>query len=156
MKKLPFLIFAAISVFVISCNKDYSEPVFTPEKNTWIVNTDTFGPASFVYYDTARLMYGGLKGKASVTISFKEKPKMDGKYVFRDIADEMDEISILIIDSVNKIYWRSTDNDGRPLKEEQFADVTVSGSAVGVAFNNLFLKRTDNEDRAKVSINIGQ
>ncbi|MES2479619.1 MAG: hypothetical protein V4561_11055 [Bacteroidota bacterium] len=154
MKKLHLLIFAALTFIVISCTKEYPEPVYTPEKNTWLVNTDTFGPSNFKYYDTANLMYGGIKGVGSVTIKFREKPKTDGEYVFREKADEVNELSILIIDSVSKLYWQSTDNDGLALKAEQFANVTVNGSNIGVAFNNKWLKRTDNVDKAKVSINI--
>lgn len=154
MKKLHFLLFAALTFVIISCSKEYPEPVYTPEKNTWLVNTDTFGPTNFVYYDTANLMYGGIKGVGSVTIRFREKPKTDGEYVFRVKADEVNELSIMVIDSVSKLYWLSTDDDGLALKEEQFANVTVNGSNIGVAFNNKWLKRTDNVDKAKVSINI--
>jgi hypothetical protein len=154
MKKFQLLFVLAISIIAFSCTKEYPVPVYTPESNTWIVNTDTFGPTSFKYYDTAGLMYGGIKGKASVTVKFRFKPKTDGKYVFREKSDEYDEVSILIIDSVNKIFWQTMDNDGLPLKKEQFANITVNGSNVGVAFNDLFLKRLDNVDQAKVSLNI--
>lgn len=154
MKKIHFLIVVAIATIVASCSKEYPEPVFTPEKNTWLVNVDTFGPANFVYYDTAGLMYGGILGKASVTVKFSSKPKADGEYTFREKADEPFEVSILVRDSVNKISWLSTDNDGLPLKEEQKAKVTVNGNRIGIAFNNKWLKRTDIVDRAKVSLNI--
>jgi hypothetical protein len=154
MKKLHLILFAALTFIVVSCSKEYPEPIFTPEKNTWLVNIDTFGPANFVYYDTANLMYGGIKGKASVTIRFREKPKVDGDFVFREKADEFGELSILIIDSVHNLRWQSTDNDGLALKGEQNAKVTVNGNNIGVAFNNKWLKRTDIVDRAKVSLNI--
>jgi hypothetical protein len=154
MKKIHFLLFVALSFIIASCSKEYPEPIFTPEKNTWLVNTDTIGPANFIYYDTANLLYGGIKGKASVSIRFREKPKSDGEYVFREIADEFGEISILVQDSVNKLSWQSTNDDGLALKKEQFANVTVNGRNIGVAFNNKWLKRTDIVDKAKVSINI--
>lgn len=154
MKKIHFLLLAAFVFVLASCSKEYPEPIFTPEKNTWLVNTDTFGPTSFVYYDTANLMYGGIKGKSSVTIKFRAKPTEDGDFTFREKADEFGEISILIIDSVNNINWRSTDDDGLALKGEQTAKVTVNGSNIGVAFNNKWLKRTDIVDKAKVSLNI--
>lgn len=156
MKKIHLFLFAALFLVIAACNKDNDEPVYTPAKNTWLVNNDTIGPASFTYYDTANVMYGGIKGKASVTVSFRFKPKVDGKYVFRDKADEIDEIAVLVIDSVRKIYWMSTNDDGLPMKKEQFANVTVNGNNIGVAFNNLFLKRIDNPDKASVSININQ
>lgn len=154
MKKIHFLLLAAFAIIIASCSKEYPAPVFTPEKNTWLVNVDTFGPANFVYYDTAGLMYGGILGKASVTVKFSAKPKVDGEYTFREKADEPFEVSIMVIDSVNKTYWLSTDNDGLPLKEEQTAKVTVNGGRIGIAFNNKWLKRTDIVDRAKVSLNI--
>ncbi|MBL7713652.1 MAG: hypothetical protein JNL13_14355, partial [Chitinophagaceae bacterium] len=89
-----------------------------------------------------------------VTVRFRWKPKSDGKYVLREKADEIDEMSIAVYDSVTHTTWVSTDDDGRAMKEEQFADITVSGTNVGVSFTNLFLKKTDNVDKAKVSVNI--
>lgn len=154
MKKIHILLFAAFAIIISSCTKDYPVPVYTPEKNTWIVNTDTLGPADFTYYDTAKVIYGGIKGKASVTVKFAFKPTSDGKFVLREKADEYDEVTVLIIDSVKKIAWISTDNDGRQIKKEQFADITVSGKNVGISFNDLFLRKTDNVDMAKTSVNI--
>ncbi len=154
MKKLQYLLIAALFTLAASCKKEYPIPVFTPEKDTWMVNTDTFGPAPLVYYDTANVAYAGVKGKGSLTVRFRKKPTTDGEYVFRAKADEDFEISILIIDSVKNIYWESTDDDGRPLKVQQYANVTVNGSRIGVAFNEKWLKRMDNVDRAKVSINM--
>lgn len=154
MKKACFLVFIIAAAAASSCTKDYPEPVITPEKNSWIVNETKYGPANFTYYDTAGLMYGGIPKVGSVTVYFRWKPKSDGKYVLREKADEIDEMSIVVYDSVTKTIWASTDDDGRAMKTEQFADVTVSGTNVGVSFNNLFLKRTDNVDKAKVSVNI--
>jgi hypothetical protein len=154
MKKACFLVLMIAAAAVSSCTKDYPEPVITPEKNSWIVNTKSFGPTEFKYYDTAGLMYGGVPKVGSVMVRFRWKPTSDGKYVLRQKADEIDEMSVVVYDSVNKIAWESTDNDGRELKTEQFADITVSGTNVGVSFTNLFLKRTDNIDQAKVSVNI--
>jgi hypothetical protein len=154
MKKINLLLFVAFTIIIASCTKEFPEPVFTPEKNTWLVNTDTFGPATFVYYDTANLMYGGIKGKGSVTIKFRYKPKEDGDFIFRQNADEAGEMSILIIDSVNNLRWESTDDDGLALKKEQTGKILVNGSNIGVSFNNKWLKRTDIVDRAKVSMNI--
>jgi hypothetical protein len=154
MKKIHFLIVAAFAIILASCSKEYPVPVFTPEKNTWLVNVDTFGPANFVYYDTAGLMYGGIVGKGSVTVKFSSKPKADGAYTFREKADEPFEVSIIVMDSVKKVSWQSTDDDGLPLKEEQTAKVTVNGNRIGIAFNNKWLKRTDIVDKAKVSLNV--
>lgn len=154
MKKSTLLLLAILSIIIASCSKEYEAPVFTPEANTWIINTDTFGPANFVYKDTFNQIYGGIKGKGSITISFVQKPKSDGEYAFRVKADETNELSILVVDSVNNIQYQSTDNDGLELKKEQFAKVLVNGSRIGVSFNNMWLKRTDNVDKAKVSINI--
>jgi hypothetical protein len=58
------------------------------------------------------------------------------------------------MDSVKKVSWQSTDDDGLPLKEEQTAKVTVNGNRIGIAFNNKWLKRTDIVDKAKVSLNV--
>ena len=154
MKKIHTLIVAALLFTIAACTKETAVPVYTPENNVWLVNSDTFGPAVFTYYDTANVIHGGLLGKASVTISFGFKPKFDGKYVFREKADEHDEVTVLIVDSINRRSWRTTDNDGRAKKEEQFADITVSGNNVGVKFNNLFLKNINNPDMARTSINI--
>lgn len=154
MKKLYFLLFTVLTLSVVSCTKDYVEPVFMPAANTWVVNTDTIGPANFKYYDSANVLYGGIIGKASVTIRFANKPKSDGKFVFREKADEIDEISILVIDSVKNIKWLSTDDDGRPMKAQQYADIVMNGNSVGVTFSEKFLKRTDNVDFAKISLNV--
>lgn len=155
MKKLIYLFVAVVFVSFAACKKDYPVEPFTPASNTWLINTDTFGPATFVYYDTAGLMYGGVKGKGSITFRFRNKPKADGKYVLRAIADEPNEVSILAIDSVRNLKYVSTDNDGSVLKVEQFANILGLGSRVGVAFNEVFLTRMDNTDiKAKVSVNI--
>ncbi|HTN16563.1 MAG TPA: hypothetical protein VL092_02705 [Chitinophagaceae bacterium] len=154
MKKAFFLV-CIIAAVAGSCTKDYPDPVVTPDKNTWIVNEKTYGPTNFVYYDTAGLMFGRTPKGDEVTVRFRWKPKADGKYVLREKADEIDEMSISVYDSASKMTWVSTDDDGRAMKVEQFADITVSGTNVGVSFNNLFLKRIDNIDKAKVSVNIG-
>lgn len=154
MKKINYLLIVLFAISMAACNKEYTTPVYTPEKNTWLVNIDTFGPATFTYYDTANLAYGGIKGVGSVTFKFRTKPKSDGEYVFRANADEDFEICIIVVDSAKNITWQSTDDDGRPLKVEQHAQVFVNGSRIGVAFNEKWLKRTDNVDQAKVSVNI--
>lgn len=159
MKK-TFLYFSALVLLsaAAACTKDHPVPVYTPEKNTWVIHKeaggDTLGPATFVYYDTANLIYGGIVGKGSVTVRFMAKPKSDGEYVLRQKADELDEISILMIDSVNNISYQSTDNDGLALKGEQFAKVLVNGSSIGVSFNELYLKRTDNNEKVQTWLNI--
>lgn len=154
MKKIHILVCTLMIVVIASCSKTYTEPVYSPEANKWLINTDTIGPATFKYYDTANVLYGGVKGVGSIKISFSTKPKMDGEYVLRAKADEVNEITILVTDSVKNIAWLSTDDDGLALKKEQFASVQVNGSSVGVAFNELWLKETLNVNKAKVSINI--
>jgi hypothetical protein len=154
MKNIHILLCALLVLVIASCSKTYTEPVYTPDANKWLINTDTFGPASFKYYDTANVIYGGIKGVGSIKIFFSTKPKMDGQYVLRAKADEVDEICILVTDSVKNLAWLSTDDDGLPLKKEQFASVKVNGSNVGVAFNELWLKETLNVNKAKISINI--
>lgn len=154
MKKLHISLFALIAVAITSCSKTYTDPVYTPDSNKWLVNTDTFGPAVFKYDDATNVLYGGVAGKGAIYAYFKEKPKQDGKYVLRVKADEVSEITVLVIDSVKNIAWMSTDDDGLPLKKEQFADVRVNGSSIGIAFNDFWLKETMNVHKAKISVNI--
>lgn len=152
MKNL-YLLLAAVFVFAISCNKDIEEPVVIPEKDTWIINENVLGPATFKYYDTARTIYGGIARKGSVTIRFFKTPVESGKFVFRQMANELNEISVVVVDSTDTTFYVSQDNDGRALKAEQFADVEVNnGKVSSVSFTNFFLKRSNTELWSKVSL----
>lgn len=152
MKNL-YLLFAALCLFAISCNKEIKEPVVTPDKNSWILNDQVFGPATFKYYDTARAFYGGITRKASVTIRFFKTPVESGKFAFRQMANELNEMSVVIVDSTDTTYYVSQNDDGRALKAQQYADVEVNnGKVSSVSFTNFFLKKAGTETWAKVSL----
>lgn len=152
MKNL-YILLAALFVFASSCKKEIKDPVVIPEDNTWIVNNQVYGPATFKYYDTARAVYGGISRKASVTIRFSKTPVETGKFTFRQMANEVNEISVVIVDSTDTSYYVSQDNDGRALKTEQFADVEVNnGKISSISFTNFFLKQPNTDRWAKVSM----
>jgi hypothetical protein len=154
MKNVHLFLVAAIVFVAVSCSKTYTVPVYTPDSNMWLVNTDTFGPAKFTYDDNTNVLYGGVKGKGAVYVYFRSKPTQDGSYVLRANADELGEVTILVTDSVKKIAWLSTDDDGLALKKEQFADVKVNGKSIAISFNEFWLKETMNVNKAKISLNI--
>lgn len=148
-----YLLLAALLVFTISCNKDIEDPIVTPADNSWIVNETVYGPTSFKYYDTARAIYGGVLRKASVMIRFAKTPVESGKFTFRQMANEVNEMSVVLVDSTDTSYYVSQDNDGRALKTEQFADVEVTNGKVSeVSFTNFFLKQPGTDRWAKVSL----
>lgn len=152
MKKVYFLV-ATLVVFATSCKKDIQEPVVIPADNSWIVNEKVFGPATFKYYDTARTIYGGNMRKASATVRFFKTPVESGRFAFRQMANELNEISIVLVDSTDTSFYVSQNDDGRALKGEQFADVKVTnGKITSVSFTDLFLKRPGSEEWAKVSL----
>lgn len=150
-----FLLLLGFVAYNSACKKELAkEKIYTPEKNKWIVNVDTFGTADFKYYDTANVIFGQVAGKGSVLIHFMEKPKASGDFVFRATADEPHEISITIADSIKNTVYQSMDNDNRPLKELQFAQVNVDGGKIKVAFNQKWLKTINSEQQVMVSLNI--
>ena len=156
MQKNSFLL-VLIALFIIAmsaCKKEYKEPVYTPEKNKWIINTDTFGPSNFIYYDTANVLYGAVNGKCAVYIRFWAKPVYEGDYLFRNIANEPYEISITIIDSIRNYTYYSAETDSIALKDQQYAKVSVKNGKVSVSFNDKWLQRLNHVDQAKVSMNI--
>ncbi|GAA4451140.1 hypothetical protein [Rurimicrobium arvi] len=154
MKKLLLPFLAVVLFWAASCNKDIKDPVVTPADNSWIVNNTTFTSAGTAFYDTAITLVG-ISPKPNLgilKIHFFRKPTESGSYVFRQVADEPNEVSIEIVDSVNKVIYHSQDNDGKALKTEQFATVDVSGSKVNVSFIDAFLKQDGTEDWAKISV----
>lgn len=151
MKKL--LLFALPVCVLYSCTKDFKEEIKRPGKNSWFVNDKTYTAFGFIL-DTFNVMTGYDLKKGMIAVKFSRKPTMDGDYVVRRKADEMDELSIMIVDSTTGKTYLSMDDDGQRVKTPQFAHVTVNGGSVSVSFDHIWIKDVASEDKAKVSGNL--